>query len=214
MSVESKSDQGTAGKKLPSRPVWLQALRGLALACASLILLAVLLSYLLPREYRVQRSISIDAPPAVIHAYVSTLTTWPEWTTWNSENYPELQYRFEGPESGIGAISNWTDPVNGGGQITITDSDPRTGMEYVAKFEGFAQPMRGRFAYEPQDGATRVVWTATGDVGGNPINRYFGLWFDAMIGRDYEAGLEQLKRLAEDRAASPAEVTEAGEHVD
>ena len=44
---------------------------------------------------------------------------------------------------------------------------------------------------------TRVVWGFNTDLGMNPVNRYFGLMFDKMIGADYERGLAGLKTLVE-----------------
>ena len=35
------------------------------------------------------------------------------------------------------------------------------------------------------------------DLGGNPVNRYFGLIMDKMIGPDFEEGLAKLKEIAE-----------------
>ncbi len=39
-------------------------------------------------------------------------------------------------------------------------------------------------------------------VGMNPIGRYMGLMFDSMIGKDYEAGLAELKKLVEAHSAT------------
>jgi hypothetical protein len=34
-------------------------------------------------------------------------------------------------------------------------------------------------------------------MGSNPLNRWFGLMMDRLVGPDFEAGLANLKRLAE-----------------
>jgi hypothetical protein len=34
-------------------------------------------------------------------------------------------------------------------------------------------------------------------MGGNPVNRWFGLFMDRLVGPDFEAGLGNLKRVAE-----------------
>ena len=49
----------------------------------------------------------------------------------------------------------------------------------------------------PEGSGTRVTWTNEGDMGTNPVNRYFGLMMDSMVGPDFEAGLKNLKALAE-----------------
>jgi hypothetical protein len=41
------------------------------------------------------------------------------------------------------------------------------------------------------------VWMDYGDVGINPINRYFAFFMDYLVGSDYEMGLDNLKLVAE-----------------
>jgi hypothetical protein len=43
-----------------------------------------------------------------------------------------------------------------------------------------------------------------GDVGSNPVNRYFALFMDNMIGSDFEIGLENLKLLSESHIVQPS----------
>jgi hypothetical protein len=40
-----------------------------------------------------------------------------------------------------------------------------------------------------------------GDLGRNPINRYFGLFMGRMLGGDFEKGLSNLKSKAESVAS-------------
>jgi effector-binding domain-containing protein len=47
------------------------------------------------------------------------------------------------------------------------------------------------------EGGTKVTWSFDTDLGMNPIARYASLGFDGMIGKDYEAGLANLKALVE-----------------
>lgn len=46
------------------------------------------------------------------------------------------------------------------------------------------------------DGAT-VSWTTGGDVGLNPVGRYFALLMDRWMGRDFEHSLVKLKKTLE-----------------
>jgi hypothetical protein len=55
----------------------------------------------------------------------------------------------------------------------------------------------GEIVLEPINGATRVVWTDSGDVGSNITYKYFGLFMDRLIGPDFEDGLANLKTVAE-----------------
>jgi effector-binding domain-containing protein len=58
------------------------------------------------------------------------------------------------------------------------------------------------FNLEPAEGGTKVVWSMDMDVGMNPAMRYMGLMFDTWIGKDYEEGLANLKKLVEEGASA------------
>lgn len=70
------------------------------------------------------------------------------------------------------------------------------GVEYLLIFEGFSTSPGG-LRFEPTQAGTRVVWWMRGDVGKNPLNRYFALLMEPMMRKDLIAGLEKLKGLAE-----------------
>jgi hypothetical protein len=36
-----------------------------------------------------------------------------------------------------------------------------------------------------------------GDLGHNPLNRWFGLFMDKMVGPDFDEGLANLRRISE-----------------
>lgn len=44
---------------------------------------------------------------------------------------------------------------------------------------------------------TRVTWTMNGDMGANLLYRWMTLFVDRMVGKDFEAGLANLKARAE-----------------
>ncbi len=41
------------------------------------------------------------------------------------------------------------------------------------------------------------MWTSGGDLGFNPMHRWFGLFMDKFIGPDFERGLVKLQELSE-----------------
>jgi len=55
----------------------------------------------------------------------------------------------------------------------------------------------GDLLLAPAGSGTRVTWTNRGDVGRNPLKRYLAMAMDRMVGPDFEAGLANLKRVAE-----------------
>ncbi|MEO6024084.1 MAG: SRPBCC family protein, partial [Burkholderiales bacterium] len=61
----------------------------------------------------------------------------------------------------------------------------------------FGMTSRGKLELAPAGSGTKISWSNEGDLGNNPINRYFGLMMHSWVGKDFEAGLANLKTLAE-----------------
>jgi hypothetical protein len=75
-------------------------------------------------------------------------------------------------------------------------SSPTEGITYNFAFE--KRPSTGGIKFLPGPDSTHVTWYADGDMGFNPINRYFGLFMDGFIGPDLAKGLANLKKKVED----------------
>ena len=75
-------------------------------SCLSSIItiLAILgLSYFLPSEWKVERSIVINAAPEKIYPLIASFNTgWPKWSAFDAA-FPDLAYTASGPEEGVGA---------------------------------------------------------------------------------------------------------------
>jgi len=62
----------------------------------------------------------------------------------------------------------------------------------------FGTTSQGELSFKPNaSGGTTVTWRMNGDMGSNPLYRWFALFGDRLIGPDFEAGLARLKTLAE-----------------
>ena len=81
--------------------------------------------------------------------------------------------------------------------MEFTAAVPNERLDYTLSFPEFGMTSRGQLLLVPEGAGTRVTWTNEGDMGGSPVNRYFGLLMDRMVGPDFEAGLSNLKGLAE-----------------
>src|SRR5687768_7181857 len=162
-----------------------------------LVVLFLVVGLCLPRKFRVERSVTINAPPEKIHAVVGNFREWPTWTAWNTERYPDMEMTYTGPVEGVGAKSRWTSESAGTGEMEITASDPAKGIAYDLAFDDGAMKSQGGIDYAPAGGGALVTWHAEGDLGMSPISRYFGLLMDGMMGPDLAAGLANLKQRAE-----------------
>ena len=163
------------------------------------IVLAIV-SLFLPSHYRVVRRLQINARPEVVFTNINTLKTWPEWTAWTVERYPDMKISFAGPESGAGAIYTWEGKSSGSGLLKLTRSDPDKSIAYDLDFEHGKYVSRGAIGLEPSGNSVKVTWTNEGDLGRNPVSRYFGLFMDKFMGPDFEKGLQNLKQRVEPRS--------------
>lgn len=152
---------------------------------------------MLSKEYELERSVVIAAPPAAIHELVGDLERWDDWTPWK-ENDPSVQVTLGPKSKGVGASQTWTSN-EGDGELTITQSDPQTGIEYDMVFlnEGERMSSKGKVTYEIVEGGTKVTWSMGGSIDTAIIGGYFATMMDAMVGPMFEKGLAQLKEAAE-----------------
>ena len=162
---------------------------------AVLILVAVV-GLLLPRNIRVERSVSIARPASLIYATVNSFQLFYKWSPWQNLD-PNMRQTTEGARDGVGAKLHWSgnDKVGSGTQL-ITASIPDRSVASDIDF-GKMGVAKSTILLDPQDSSTRVTWTLDVDMGASPIGRYFGLMMDRMVGKDYERGLGKLKALVE-----------------
>ena len=113
----------------------MKLLKKIALVLLVLVVLLAVVGFFLPSHYRVERSVSIRAKPEAIYAQISNFKNWLQWTAWNQTKYPDMQVKFEGPESGVGAAYTWEGKSTGQGQIRLTRADPDQGISYDLDFE-------------------------------------------------------------------------------
>ncbi len=170
---------------------------------AVLIVLAVLLlvSFLLPRQIAVARSLIMNAPVEKIFPLVNSPKNMMKWSPWVQRD-ATMVVTFSGAASGKGAISKWKSKTEGEGQQKIIDSRKNLLIVMALDF-GSKGKAEARFAFRPlQTGRTRVSWGFTTDAGYNPIMRWMGLLlFDGWIGKDYEQGLQNLKKMVEGKSS-------------
>jgi carbon monoxide dehydrogenase subunit G len=163
------------------------------------IALIALLAYAAtrPNTFRVQRSQRIAAPPQVIASHIDDFREWAAWSPYEKLD-PAMQRTFSGPTKGVGAVYEWSgNNKAGAGRMEIIEDRP----ERVAFKLEFTRPMRANnvstFDLVPEGSETRVTWSMEGPAA--YMMKVMGVFMnmDNMIGRDFEAGLGNLKRISE-----------------
>lgn len=151
--------------------------------------------FLLPDTFRAKQKATIPAHYSQVYPYLENLETWQNWTAWSKRKDPSLQIRFPSKTVGEGATQAWQGEVMGKGSLTLTECVPVEGIRYKMNFEDKLQ-MTGRIHFADTSATqTQLIWTTVGDLGDNPIFRYFGLLMPGMIAPDLQEGLEGLKTI-------------------
>lgn len=179
-------------------PILMKTLIRIVVALFVLFLVAVGVSFLLPGSYRVERSVEINASAAAVFARVGDLRNWAEWTPWK-ERDPGMVTTLSDPSVGKGSWQEWDGPESGKGKLTVSAFEPPSRLAYDLHFPDFDMRSVGEIVLTPSSSGSgvRVTWSDAGRLGKNPLMRWFGLFFDRIIGTDFEKGLANLKRLSE-----------------
>ena len=177
------------------------ALKNVLLSLAGLIVVLLMVGFFLPSEYRVARSIEVDAPPSDVYAHVVDLKRWQAWGVWFKRD-PNMQVDYSGPEKAIGMKSIWESETQGNGEMEITQLQYNKEVVYDLYFPDMDMRSEGRFMISETKQGSLIEWSDSGDVGSNPVNRYFVLFLDGMLGPDFEAGLSNLKTIVENPSVS------------
>ena len=162
----------------------------------AIVLAIVAAGFLIPPTFMVQRSIDINATPRKVYDLVVEPKKWTEWSVWTRRD-PNMHITYSGPPFGMGAKWAWVSKSEGSGSMEFTRVEPDKAVEYSLLFADFNMRSTGALRLEPAGSATHVTWTNAGDVGANPLKHYLAFMMDRMVGPDFDAGLANLKAVAE-----------------
>jgi uncharacterized protein YndB with AHSA1/START domain len=170
----------------------------IAVLLAIAIAVALMAASAKPDTFGVKRSAVIAAAPETIFPLIADFHRWSGWSPWEHRD-PAMKRTFEGPQSGVGAVYAWDGNRNiGAGRMEIIEATMPS--KIVIKLD-FIKPFEGHniaeFALQPRGASTEIVWTMHGPAPFLSKLMQLVMNMDKMIGKDFEAGLAGLKRLAE-----------------
>jgi uncharacterized protein YndB with AHSA1/START domain len=164
---------------------------------AALFALMGIYAWFKPKNFRIERSTVINAPPETIHEYLADFRKWAGWSPWEALD-PQMQRTYSGSSEGVGAAYAWEGTKAGSGDMLITRSDPQTGISLDLNFtKPFKANNQTDITLTKEGDNTRVNWAMYGP---HPyFHRLMSVVFsmDKMVGKDFEKGLAKLKSLSE-----------------
>ncbi|MFC4817547.1 SRPBCC family protein [Flavobacterium sp. GCM10023249] len=180
----------------------MKILKKIVFALLALIGIFLIAGLFMNKNYAMEREITIDVPKDSVFNYIKYLKNQDHFSVWNQKD-PNSKRTFKGTDGEVGFVYTWDstmDDVGAGDQeikkITIGE---RIDMELRFKrpFESTDYAYFITEASSPSQ--TKVKWGFTGTMPYpmNVIKPFMNL--DEMMGKDLQAGLEQLKVLLEQK---------------
>ena len=173
-------------------------LKAVAFGAAALTGIVLAFAATRPDNFRVQRSASIKASPEQVFAHINDLRRFNAWNPFEKKD-PNLKGSYDGAASGKGATYAFDGNGNvGSGRLSIIESVPAREVRMTLDM---GKPMEGHniveFNLRPDGDSTRVTWAIQGPM--PYISKLMSLVcdMDAMIGREFESGLENLRAIVE-----------------
>ncbi|HLN33122.1 MAG TPA: SRPBCC family protein [Gemmataceae bacterium] len=164
------------------------------------VLLAALLGYAAtrPGSFNIQRTASIKAQPEKIYPLVSDFHNWASWSPFEKLD-PAMKKTHSGAANGKGAVYEWEGNGRAGkGRMEITETSPPSKLtiklDFIKPFEGHNI---AEFTMEARNDSTNVTWAMRGP--NTYMLKVMGIFFsmDSMLGKEFEAGLANMKNIAE-----------------
>lgn len=164
----------------------------------AIVVVVLILASRKPAVFQVVRTATIDAPPQHVFGYLNDFREWRKWSPWEGLD-PDLQRTYSGADSGVGARYAWEGNKKvGAGSMEIVESTPPSKISLKLDF---SRPFEAHnvtdFTFEPAGNGTKLTWDMHGP--NQCMGRVMSVFMDmdAMVGKDFEKGLANLKAAAE-----------------
>jgi uncharacterized protein YndB with AHSA1/START domain len=173
-------------------------LKTVLLIVVAAIALLLIVATTRPATFAVERSTTIAAPAEKLFPLINDMR---QFNTWNpyARKDPAMKAEYSGAAAGPGAVFDFQGNKEvGKGRISVTGAtEPSLVTMQLDMWEPFEGHNTVNFTLVPDGAGTRVTWAMHGPSAYLP--KLMGLFFnmDQMIGKDFEAGLANLKQLAE-----------------
>jgi uncharacterized protein YndB with AHSA1/START domain len=179
-------------------------LKKVGLGIVGVVVLAVgavlLIAATKPATFKVERQTVIAAPSAAIFANLEDFHRWAAWSPWEHLD-PQMRKTYSGPPTGVGSSYAWTGNSDvGEGRMTVLESRPNEELKVKLEFlKPFEATNTTTYTLAPNSGhnGTQVTWSMEGPntFMGKVMSVFASM--DSMVGKDFEIGLANLKRVSE-----------------
>ncbi len=172
-------------------------LKKIAIALIVVIAAILGLAAIQPDTFRVERKLQMKASPAKVHAQLNDFHNWGAWSPWEKLD-PAMKRIHSGPLKGKGAAYAWEGNKQvGSGRMEILETSADKIVVKLTFLMPFEAHNTAIYSFTPKDGGTELSWAMEGPM--NFFSKVICVFasMDKLIGKDFEAGLNNIKAIVE-----------------
>lgn len=167
---------------------------------AAIIALFLVVALFVEKDYKVVRQVEINQSKAEVYEFTKYLKNQNLYSVWATAD-PNMKKEYRGTDGEVGFVSAWDSEMDdvGKGEQKITKITDGERIDYELRFiEPFEAKDLAYMTFNAVgDSTTLVKWGFDGHMN-YPMNMMLLFMdFDAMLGKDLEMGLQNLKVLLE-----------------
>lgn len=162
-----------------------------------LIITLLLVAYLMPKTFSVEKSVIIKKPAAEAMNYIGNLNHYRDWNPW-AKMEPSAIATITGNPMTPGHKYHWEGKKIGVGELRLLSTDSKHIHLELEFFKPWKSKAKDNWLFEPwgDGGETKVTWQNSGELPW-PMARLMGPMITKNLNHQFEQGLNNLKKMVE-----------------
>ncbi len=167
------------------------------LTLISLIVFILLAAAFMPKDFKIEEKIVIDAPKSAVFSYLKMLENETQWSPWIKRD-PNIVRELKGEDGAVGVVASWAGNSEVGvGEEEITNLIPDQRIDVELRF---TQPMKttNKAYFVTEDinhNQTQLTWGMEGRTQ-FPLN-FVCFFMQKQVHKDFAKGLNDIKTILE-----------------
>jgi uncharacterized membrane protein len=180
----------------------MKIIKNMAIIIAIIIAIPLVIALFTAKDVTVVREININKPHQEVYDYAKYLKNQDNFSKWALMD-PDMHKEYRGTDGEVGFVSFWKseNPDVGSGEQEILSIKEGKRIDYALRFfEPFEADDKAFMEFESvEQNETLVRWGYEGYMA-YPMNAMLLVMdMEKMIGDDFQTGLENLKRILENK---------------
>lgn len=161
-----------------------------------MIVTLLIVAALMPKVFNIEKTIVIAKPVADVMDKVGNLNRYSEWNPWQQSD-PSTKKDITGTPNTPGHKYTWEGKKVGLGSLTLNSIDDKHIHFDLQFLKPWKSQAKDNWLFEQWgNGETKVTWQNSGSLPW-PIARLMGPMLQKSLSKQFEQGLDNLKKMVE-----------------